>query len=129
MVILLAIQFVLGIYINLYVVFPPLNTVMHAHAFPSNYIAVMFHMLIGFLMLIVSFIMLLLGARIRNGILIASSSIAFVFVLVAGISGIMFLFNEYSIYSFLMSISFMIVVVAEFSYMYQLSVLNHKGAI
>jgi len=122
MLILLALQFLLGMYINLYVSFPPLNE-MHFH-FPANYITVMIHMLLGFLILIVSFILLLLAVRMNDIKIIISGTLGFVFVVVAGLSGFIFLFNEYNIYSFLMSFSFIIVVISEFYYLYRLSIIK-----
>ncbi len=122
MIALLAIQFTLGIYINLYVNFPPLSSITHFSytSLGPDFISIMIHMLLGFFLLIVSFIMLLLSTRMKNKKMILSGILAFVFVIVAGISGILFLFNELSIYSFIMSFSFIIIVISEFYYMYQL---------
>ncbi|WP_337859954.1 hypothetical protein [Ferroplasma sp.] len=118
--ILLLIQFILGMYVNLYVSFPPLNSVTNnaANHFPSSYIAVMFHMMLGFLILIVSFIMLLLSVKIRNTKLVLSSVTSFAFVIMAGISGFLFLFNELNIYSIIMAVSFIIIIMSEFYYLY-----------
>ncbi|MCL4349356.1 hypothetical protein [Ferroplasma acidiphilum] len=121
---LLFIQFILGMYVNLYVSFPPLNNVAHlaGKSFPSNYIVVMVHMMFGFLILIVAFILLLLSVKIRNSKLVLSSAISLVFVIVAGISGLLFLFNEANLYSLIMAISFIIIVLSEFYYLYVIKV-------
>jgi heme A synthase len=121
MMILLFMQFIIGIYINLYVSFPPLNSVKNNAAlhFPPDYITVMLHMMLGFLLLIVSFIILLLSIKIRNNKLVISSAISFIFVIVAGISGFLFLFNELNIYSITMAISFIIIILSEFYYLYE----------
>ena len=126
MMVLLFIQFIMGIFINLYVPFPPLNSISHMGpgAFPSNYLTVMFHMMLGFLILIVSFIMLLLSIKIQNTKLIISSIVSFIFVIIAGVSGFLFLFNEYNIYSFLMATSFIIIVMSEFYYLYTLKLIT-----
>ena len=126
MMVLLFIQFIMGIFINLYVPFPPLNSISHIgpSAFPSNYITVMFHMMLGFLILIVSFIMLLLSIKIQNTKLIISAVLSFIFVIIAGVSGFLFLFNEYNIYSFLMATSFIIIVMSEFYYLYTLKLIT-----
>ncbi len=117
---LLFIQFILGMYVNLYVLFPPLNGVSHlvGNRFPPNYIVVMVHMMLGFLILIVSFIILLLSIKIRNSKLVLSSGISFVLVIVAGISGFLFLFNEANVYSLIMAVSFILIVLSEFYYLY-----------
>ncbi len=121
---LLFIQFILGMYVNLYVSFPPLNNVSHlaGNSFPSNYIVVMVHMMFGFLILIVAFILLLLSVKIRNSKLVLSSAISLVFVMVAGISGLLFLFNEANLYSLIMAVSFIIIVLSEFYYLYVIKV-------
>ncbi|WMT51905.1 MAG: hypothetical protein RE471_03265 [Ferroplasma sp.] len=126
MIALLFIQFIIGIFINLYVSFPPLNSISHIApaAFPSNYIIVMLHMMLGFLILIVSFIMLLLSIKIQNSKMVISSGISFVFVIVAGISGFLFLFNEYNVYSLIMAVSFIIIIISEFYYLYTLKLLT-----
>ena len=121
-IILLVLQFLLGIYINLYVSFPPISE-LHLH-FPANYIIVMIHMMLGFLILIASFILMLLAIRINDIKMIISGALGFVFVIVAGLSGFIFLFNEYNIYSFLMAFSFIIVVLSEFYYLYRLSLIK-----
>jgi len=125
--VLLFIQFILGMYVNLYVSFPPLNSITNAgpHGFPPNYIVVMLHMMLGFLILMVSFIMLLLSIKIRNSKLVLSSSVSFVFVIIAGISGFLFLFNEANLYSLIMAISFMIIVLSEFYYLYVIKLLKN----
>ncbi|EQB73082.1 MAG: hypothetical protein M1462_07710 [Candidatus Thermoplasmatota archaeon] len=125
---LLFMQFIMGMYINLYVSFPPMNSITHMgpHNFPSNYIVVMFHMMLGFLILVVSFIMVLLSLRIRNSKLVISSFLSFFFVIVAGISGFLFLFNEKNLYSLLMAISFIIIVLSEFYYLYVIKVTENK---
>jgi inner membrane protein involved in colicin E2 resistance len=48
-------------------------------------------------------------------------------VIIAGISGILFLFNEFNRYSFLMGTSFIIVVMSEFYYLYSLKSMETKG--
>jgi len=125
--VLLFIQFILGMYVNLYVSFPPLNNVANIgpHSFPSNYIVVMIHMMLGFLILIVSFMILLLSVKIRNSKLVLSSGISFVFVIIAGISGFLFLFNEANLYSLIMAVSFMIIVLSEFYYVYVIKLLKN----
>jgi hypothetical protein len=128
MIALLFIQFILGIFINLYVTFPPLNSISQVgpKVFPSNYITVMFHMMLGFLILIVSLIMILISFRIGSAKLLLSSIISSIFVIIAGISGILFLFNEFNRYSFLMGLSFIIVVMSEFYYLYSLKTIEMK---
>ncbi len=129
MIVLLFIQFILGIFINLYVTFPPLNSISQVgpEVFPSNYITVMFHMMLGFLILIVSLIMILMSFRIGSAKLLLSSITSSIFVIIAGISGILFLFNEFNRYSFLMGISFIIVIMSEFYYLYSLKSMETKG--
>ncbi len=122
MVALLAIQFLLGIYINLYVVFPPvfLNSFRMGFRMMA-YIPVMVHMAVAFLILFGSFIMIFISMGINNKNLIIASGLSFVFVLIAGLSGFLFLFNENNIYSFLMAFSFIIIFLLQFMYIYELS--------
>ena len=128
MIVLLFIQFILGIFINLYVSFPSLNSISQVgpEVFPSNYITVMLHMMLGFLILIVSLIMILVSFRIGSAKLVFSSVVSSAFVVVAGVSGLLFLFNEYNRYSFLMAISFIIIVISEFYYLYSLKSMGTK---
>jgi hypothetical protein len=47
-------------------------------------------------------------------------------VIVAGISGFLFLFNEKNLYSLLMAVSFIIIVLSEFYYLYVIKVTENK---
>ncbi len=85
------------------------------------YIPVMVHMAVAFLILFGSFIMIFISMGINNKNLIIASGLSFVFVLIAGLSGFLFLFNENNIYSFLMAFSFIIIFLLQFMYIYELS--------
>ncbi len=130
MVSLLAIQFLLGIYINLYVAFPPVFSNSFGMGFRTGfgmgigmmpYFSIVMHITLAFLILFASFIMLFLSLRINNKNLIIESFVSFFFVLIAGLSGFLFLFNENNIYSFMMAVSFVLVFLLQFMYVFELS--------
>ncbi len=121
LVLLLFIQFILGIYINLYVNFPPITSHGFMRMPMTNFIPIMIHMVFGFLILFASFIIFYLMLKISDNVLIISSTISFIFVLIAGLSGFLFLFNESNTYSFLMAFSFIVIFVLQFVNIYRLS--------
>ncbi len=122
MIIMLMIQFLLGIYINLYISFPPMNGNYYnaKGIFPAHFILIMVHMMLGIFIMLVAFFILFLSVKIRNMKVIIPALVSLIFIAVAGFAGILFLFAEYNIYSFIMSFSFIVVVIAQFYYLYSL---------
>ncbi len=117
MVIILTFQFLVGIYVNLYVNIPPM-------VFPSGMMmmfsmgmpALMVHMLIGIALGVLSIGVLFLAILSDSkNVVIYLSAIALVFVVLAGLNGLEFVFNgQNNINSFFMATSFIIVLLSEF---------------
>ncbi len=118
MIIILAFQFLVGIYVNLYVnispmVFPSGMMMMFSMGMP----ALMLHMLIGIILGVLSIGILFFATLSDNKkVVVYLSAIALVFVVLAGLNGLEFVFNgQNNINSFFMATSFIIVMLSEFS--------------
>ncbi len=104
-VFLLLIQFIIGLYINLYV-----NIVKGKLDSP----VLILHILIGFFLLILTFILLIMSYRERKFLIL--SLISFILIAVAGLSGFFFIIVNSSLYSFIMGISFAVVFLCQYIY-------------
>ena len=122
---LLIIQFILGMWMNLFAVYPNIHSssygtfsgmrgmfsVMQAmFSVPE----LMVHMMMGVLILFISLIILILTIVRGNPALIILGFIAFVSIAVAGIGGMEFVLSGFSnnVFSFMMSLGFLFTVVS-----------------
>ena len=123
---LLVIQFIIGMWINLFAVFPSFGSSF----FMYNMMRVMFsvpelmvHMMTGFLIGLISimiFMILAIGGDYRLSSLSAIGSVS---ILAAGIGGLEFVFSGFGndVFSFIMSLGFIFTVVAYSLILYLLS--------
>ncbi len=115
---LLIIQFILGMWMNLFAVYPDIHrgfygmfSMMQAmFSVPE----LMIHMMMGVLILFISLIILILTIVRGNPALIISGFIAFVSIAVAGIGGMEFVISGFSnnVFSFIMSLGFLFTVIS-----------------
>jgi hypothetical protein len=124
MIFLLALQFLTGIYLNLFVTIPQMT-------FPSGMMmmfspgipVVMLHLLIGVLLGLLSVVIVFVALISNNKKAVYFSVLSFVFVIIAGFNGLEFMFNgQNNIYSFFMAVSFIIVLLSEFMIFLSLNV-------
>ncbi len=109
---LLALQFALGMFVNLYVTFPSPILGMYGMMqlmVQSGMGAVMAHMVIGMVLGLVALLTFAVSALSRNLLLVVATGGTFAAVLGAGVSGMEFLFSgENSAFSYGMSLGFLI---------------------
>ncbi|MEM0128030.1 MAG: hypothetical protein QXO03_02965 [Thermoplasmatales archaeon] len=126
----LSVQFLLGMWINLFA--PAINAALptNAMSFMMTVMVsipeILIHMIVGVLVGIISLILVafsLSSGEIKIFVFSISNAL---FVLLAGISGILFLlsFMENNIFSFAMSISFLAVILTDFSILYYVPALS-----
>ena len=123
---LLVIQFIIGMWINLFAVFPSFGSSFFMYGMMRVMFSVpelMVHMMTGFLMGLISimiFMILAIGGDYR---LSSLSAIASVSILAAGIGGLEFVFSGFGndVFSFIMSLGFIFTVVAYSLILYLLS--------
>jgi hypothetical protein len=123
---LLVIQFIIGMWINLFAVFPSFGSSFFMYGMMRVMFSVpelMVHMMTGMLIGLVSimiFVILAIGGDYR---LSSLSAIASVSILTAGIGGLEFIFSGFSnnVFSFIMSMGFIFTVVAYSLILYLLS--------
>ena len=108
---LLAVQFVLGMYVNLYVTLP--SSVFGAYGmmqlmFLPGMGAIMAHMMTGMVLGVLALITFAVSVLSRNTLLLAATGGTFAAVLAAGIGGMEFLFSgQDNVFSYGMSLGFM----------------------
>ena len=123
---LLVIQFIIGMWINLFAVFPSFGSSFFMYGMMRVMFSVpelMVHMMTGMLIGLISimiFVILAIGGDYR---LSSLSAIASVSILTAGIGGLEFIFSGFSnnVFSFIMSMGFIFTVVAYSLILYLLS--------
>jgi len=125
---MLVIQFILGMWINLFA--PPIKLPLQSSPmnFMMNFVMleapeIMSHMVIGFTIGIVSVIIIISSLFTGRGSLIALAFTNGLLTLVSGISGIYFIlgYMQNNSLSFIMSIGFIGVILTDFGMMYLLS--------
>ena len=109
--VLLAVQFVLGMFVDLYVTFPSPVFGMYGLMqlmFQPGMGAVMAHMMTGMVLGALTLLTFAAAALSRNTLLIATTGGTFAAVVAAGISGMEFLFSgQNNAYSYGMSLGFL----------------------
>ncbi|MEM0195979.1 MAG: hypothetical protein QXJ24_06670 [Thermoplasmatales archaeon] len=117
----LSVQFIIGMWINLFVnVTNPSSSENHLQYMSyvmSSFPEIMVHIAIGIIIGIISLILIAFSVKYKRIKILVISIANAIFVFLAGIAGILFLINFMSnnIFSFLMSISFLAVILADFS--------------
>jgi len=106
----LFIQFLLGMYINLFISIPVMSSLfMMGHGSYGGFPIVMAHMFLGILIGLISLGILFPSIRTGSSRILLSSIGLFLSVLLAGIDGLFFLFDgENNINSYLMSAGFIL---------------------
>ncbi len=124
-ILLLALQFILGMYVNLFVTIPQLSfgygmmDGMMALMFTAGMSLVMLHMFIGMIIGVVSIFILVMSLIAGASRIAYLSVISLGFVTLAGINGILFLFGgQNNVNSFAMAVSFLVVLLAQFFILY-----------
>ncbi len=122
---LLAIQFIIGMWMNLFAIFPSFN-----HPYMFGMMNTMFsvpelivHIMVGIIIGLLSIIILIMAITKGNPTLIVVSVIGSVSVLFAGISGLEFMFSGFqnNALSFTMSLGFIFAVISYFIFIYDIS--------
>ena len=129
---LLLIQFLIGMWMNLFAVFPSFGP----YGFMYGMMQVMFsvpeimiHMMIGIFIGIISLMIFFTFAMKGDYALSSLSALASISILVAGIGGLEFMFSGFvnNIFSFIMSLGFIFTVTAYFLILYLVSQQNVSG--
>lgn len=120
---LLLVQFLLGMYMNLFAIFPSFGSSGFMYGMMQVMFSVpelMFHMMNGILIGIISLIIFLTFAMKGDYALSSLSGLASILILVAGISGLEFVFSGFvnNVFSFIMSLGFIFTVTSYFSILY-----------
>ena len=123
---LLIIQFVIGMWMNLFAVFPSFGQSFFMYGMMQVMFSVpelMVHMMLGILIELVSLIIFFVFAMAGDYRLSTLSAVASISILAAGIGGLEFIFSGFAnnIFSFIMSLGFIFTVVAYASILYMAS--------
>jgi hypothetical protein len=125
----LIIQFIIGMWMNLFAVFPSFGNYFFMYGMMRVMFSVpelMVHMMLGILIGLVSLIIFFVFAMEGDYGLSALSAVASASILTAGIGGLEFVFSGFTnnVFSFLMSLGFIFTVVAYASILYMISSSN-----
>ena len=123
---LLSIQFIIGMWMNLFAVFPSFGHSFSMYGMMQVIFSVpelMIHMMLGIFIELVSLIIFFVFAMAGDYRLSALSAVASITILAAGIGGLEFIFSGFAnnIFSFIMSLGFIFTVVAYASILYMAS--------
>ncbi len=115
---LLAVQFLLGMYVNLYVNLPPVTSSTHRFGgsmmgrfgtMLSSGPVLMAHMMLGMLLVVTGIVALIVAASLGDRFAIGWSVIGLVALLVAGYGGLsFFMFGHSNVDSYLMAVGFLV---------------------
>ena len=124
---LLIIQFVIGMWMNLFAVFPSFGQSFFMYGMMQVMFSVpelMVHMMLGIFIGVMSLLIFFVFAMVGDLKLSALSAVSSVSILTAGIGGLEFMFSGFTnnIFSFLMSLGFIFTVVAYASILYIISI-------
>lgn len=119
MVILLTIQYILGMYTNLFVSFPDRANEGELWEFAWHQMSLASHIIVGIALLLGAIVLLVRSLREHNTNWIISSTIAMIAILTAGGGGALFISKQSDGYSFLMAASFLVALLAYFWGMYK----------
>lgn len=108
MLVLLLIQYVLGMITNLYVQFPENSQPEQLWAAAQSQFASMAHIILGMLLLVVAILIIVRAVMSKNRTLVWISVAGLVSILVAIISGSMFINAQSDVYSLVMAIAFIV---------------------
>ncbi|EQB65742.1 MAG: hypothetical protein AMDU3_IPLC00002G0379 [Thermoplasmatales archaeon I-plasma] len=114
---LLIIQFIIGMWMNLFAIFPSFGSSFFMYGMMQVMFSVpelMVHMMLGIFIGLISLMILMIfamGSDYRLSLLSAAASVS---ILTAGISGLEFMFSGFgdNIFSFIMSLGFIFTVIA-----------------
>lgn len=114
-VFLLSVQFIDGMWLNLFVQLPPNIGPMPMMAMMYYGPVFMLHMVTGFILVLVAFGLVILS--FSNPTTLLLSIVALLSIIVAGINGMLFMFSGFSnnLYSFIMSLGFLFAIVSYFA--------------
>ena len=123
---LLIIQFIIGMWMNLFAVFPSFGNSFFMNGMMQVMFSVpelMIHMMLGIFIELASLMIFFVFAMTGDYRLSLLSAVASISILIAGIGGLEFLFSGFTnnIFSFLMSLGFIFTVVAYASILYMIS--------
>ena|ERR1035437_6730572 len=108
LIIILTLEYILGMITNLFVIFPENKNVGQMWAFAKLQLPIILHVLVGYSLLISALVLLIRAIRMKNKRWIIASVISNIAILVAIISGILSVPSQVGTYSFIMAISFII---------------------
>lgn len=113
MIAVLLIQYVLGIFSNLFIQFPQGEKDGQLWEFAWRQLPLALHIIVGILLLIGSIVFIIRSILLKDTTWIIVSTISCIAILLAGVSGAIFIPSQSNIYSLSMAIFF---IVALFSY-------------
>lgn len=112
MLLLLTLQYLLGMIANLYIEFPEEKNRGKLWEFAWKQLPLAVHISIGYLLLLGAIVLIILSIRQKNKSWIIASSVGAIAILIAGATGAIFITAQKEIYSYIMAVSFIAAFVA-----------------
>ncbi len=112
MIIMLAVQYILGIITNLYVQFPDTTNPGQLWEFAWTHFSEAAHIIFGLLLFISAVVLFVRALQYRRATWVIASSVGLISILAAIIGGVSFIPSQNDAYLLFMAISFIVAVVA-----------------
>jgi hypothetical protein len=112
LILLLILQYILGMMTNMFVKFPDSGTPGQFWEFAWRQLPLALHIIVGTLLILGSIVLVVRAIRVKNTTWIIASSVGCLAILVAGSSGASFIPTPKDLYSFMMAIAFIVAFVA-----------------
>ena len=124
---LLAVQFIIGMWMNIFAVYPSYNNAFPMYGMMDIMFSIpelMVHMMIGVLIGLLSLMIFMMTLMLGDYKSMVVSAIASISILLAGLSGLEFIFSNFqnNTFSFTMSIGFIIAVISFVFLLYSISI-------
>lgn len=119
MIALLTVQYLLGMYTNLFVAFPEHAAEGQLWEFAWHQVPLALHIIVGIALLVGAIVLLVWAMQKHDKQWIVSSAVAFLSILVAGAAGSQFVSKQSDMYSFLMGATFLAAILSYFWGLYK----------
>src|SRR5258708_130926 len=106
LIVLLTLQYLLGMATIIFVKFPENKEAGQLWGFAWSQLPLAAHIIVGLLLFFGSLALLVKAIKAHNRNWIVSSALGFTFILIAGLAGTTFISSQKDLYSFLMSLAF-----------------------
>lgn len=108
----LIVQYLLGMYANLFVQFPDSTSEKTLWKYAGNHVSVDIHMIVALMLVIAGIVLLIRTVLRKNKYWIIAASVGLFSILVATVAGVEYIPTQQNIFSYIMGIAFILAFVS-----------------